>query len=223
MADTPPPARRPVFLIGFTVAFVLAVIAAFLFVPALQPNPSDPSLEIASRFRPYRSSGLFETGTAYDAATLELHGATEVMFMHPNSNPMSVGGAGGLNYRMEPDEALVGRVKVYLRKSVRIEENHSYMYGGAGVQISAVRPQIKMWRLDQGKSVAVAVWSSGNYPEGGVWVTATIRHPKNVTVRQAVQSDPTFNTFTPTNPAALTLNEWREVKQSPVPKDEFPK
>ncbi len=222
MADTPP-ARRPVLLIGFTAAFVLAVVAAFLFVPALQPTPTDPSLEIASRFRPYRSSGLFETGTAFDLARIDLNGATDVRLMHPNANRLSIGGAGGLNYRIEPDDALTGRVDVYLRKTVRAEENNSYMYGGAGLQISAVRHQIKVWRQETGKSAAVVVWSSGHYPEGGVWVTATVRHPKGVTVRQADQRDPTFDTFTPTNPAALTLNEWREVKQTPVPKDEFPK
>jgi hypothetical protein len=222
MAD-PSPARRPVLLLGFTAAFVLAVVAAFLFVPALQPTPADPSLEVASRFRPHRSAGVVETGTAFDVARLELAGASELRFRHPNAAGLSLGGAGGLTYRFEPDDALTGRADVYLRKAVRAEENNSYSFGTVGLQISAVRHQIQVWRLDQGRSAAVVVWSTGQYPEGGVWVTATVRHPRGVTVRLADQWDTTFHTFTPTNPAARTLNEWREVKQSPVPKDEFPK
>lgn len=227
-APTSPPTRRPILPIALAVAFVAAVAAAFVFVPGLSSDPPDPSLDVTARFRPSRWTGVTETGTAYDTATIDPAGAAQLVLCRPTGRGVDIGASvleTEISYRVvaEPDQA--GRIDLFLAKSVRHPPpgHWSRFSSGESLQISVVRHQIRVWQRATGGVLAIAVSPGVHDDVAGTWVSVLARVPKGLAVRYADKLDPEFADWTPENELQLAKNLWREVKQTPVPKADFPK
>lgn len=226
-APTSPPTRRPILPIALAVAFVAAVAAAFLFVPGLSSDPPDPSLDVTARFRPFRSSPVTETGTAYDTATIDPAGATQLVLCRPAGRGVDLGASvveTEISYRVVADPDQADRVDLFLTKSVRHPPPRYWTRSGIdGQQISVIRHQIRIWQRATGGVLAIAVSPGVHDSEAGTWVSVLARVPKGLAVRYAEPLDPEFADWTPGNELQLAKNLWREVKQTPVPKADFPK
>jgi hypothetical protein len=214
-----PVSRRSIWL----VSGIAGVAFTGVLIAVLANCVSDSSVVLGEKF------GNVQNGTAFDRATIDIGGLQRIVI--PAARSLAEPGTRGRRHAGYTLGMTIrrgthaGQIELLLSK--RLE-----FYGHvSGMDIRTEREKYKVWVKRTADSLVVAIdpgWDSAI--EGGLSVSALVSVPVGMKVVQRPFEDEEFagsgsrisgNYVVPSNGAFHPTQSWEEVRQQPMPTDDY--